>query len=161
MIFVTVGSQMPFDRLIRVVDEWALSSGVEVVAQVGQSSLTTKALVRHESLQPQVFAEYVRKCELLVGHAGMGTVLLGHEYRKPMVLMPRRGDLQETRNDHQTATLKWLANKPGIYAAFDEQMLLAFLEQWRAAGLPQALPEASLNPETERLVSALQHFIRQ
>ena len=34
MIFVAVGTQFPFDRLIRCVDEWALAHGVEVVAQI-------------------------------------------------------------------------------------------------------------------------------
>ncbi len=37
MIFVTVGEQLPFDRLVRAVDEWAAASGKEVFAQIGNS----------------------------------------------------------------------------------------------------------------------------
>ncbi len=37
MIFATVGTQLPFDRLIRALDGWAASNGgVEVFAQIGR-----------------------------------------------------------------------------------------------------------------------------
>ncbi|MFM2318175.1 MAG: hypothetical protein RLZZ215_796, partial [Pseudomonadota bacterium] len=34
MIFVAVGTQFPFDRLIRCVDIWAAAQGIEVLAQI-------------------------------------------------------------------------------------------------------------------------------
>ena len=37
MIFVTVGTDSPFDRLMQVVDEWAAASGrTDVFAQIGE-----------------------------------------------------------------------------------------------------------------------------
>ena len=37
MIFATVGTQLPFDRLIVALDQWAASSpDVEVFAQIGR-----------------------------------------------------------------------------------------------------------------------------
>ena len=36
MIFVTIGSMFPFDRLIRVMDDWTARSGrKDVLAQIG------------------------------------------------------------------------------------------------------------------------------
>ena len=40
MIFVTIGSMFPFDRLIRAMDDWAAAQPepVELVAQIGEGS---------------------------------------------------------------------------------------------------------------------------
>ena len=44
MIFVTVGTQLPFDRMIRVVDEWVAQTGRrDVFAQIGDASYTPSA----------------------------------------------------------------------------------------------------------------------
>lgn len=129
MIFLTVGSQMPFDRLVLQVDEWALATGIHGVAQVGESALQTRALHRESHVTPARFRELVSACDLLIGHAGMGTVLTGLEFGKPMILFPRLGALRETRNDHQVATLKWLGNRAGIYPAFDAGGLAMLLNR--------------------------------
>jgi UDP-N-acetylglucosamine transferase subunit ALG13 len=42
MIFVTVGSQMPFDRLVEAVDGWVGQTTREVLAQIGDSQLKPK-----------------------------------------------------------------------------------------------------------------------
>ena len=159
MIFVTVGSQMPFDRLVQAVDEWAgAHPAVRVVAQVGRGAAPTRHVQRHEVLDPAAFRNCVQACRLLVAHAGMGSVLTGLELGKPMLLLPRRGELRETRNDHQVATLNWLRGKPGVHAAFDEQELRAGLEGWQtlASGGGGA---AAPSPAQHRLVAALRDFI--
>ena len=44
MIFVTVGSQLPFDRLVRAVDDWAAGNGgAAAFAQIGASSYLVPA----------------------------------------------------------------------------------------------------------------------
>ncbi len=152
---------MPFRRLVQTMDEWAAQNpDVEVMAQVGNDTgFSPIALTCVKSLSPQRYAELVRSCELLVAHAGMGSVLAGLEHGKPMLLMPRRGALNETRNDHQAATLRWLRDKPGIYAVDDAAALSAALNAWRAQGLTPP-PRASDPPEAlNELVAALRAFI--
>jgi UDP-N-acetylglucosamine transferase subunit ALG13 len=161
VIFVTVGSQMPFRRLVRAVDEWALlNPGIEVLAQVGSGETYRPAALRaFPSVPPDRYAELVRDCELVVAHAGMGSVLTALEHGKPMVLMPRRGALQETRNDHQLATLHWLRAKPGIYPAEDETALKAALDAWRIRGLAPPSPDGDRSSSLESLVETLRRFI--
>lgn len=159
MIFVTVGSQMPFDRLVQAVDAWAgAHPELQVVAQVGRGAAPTAHVQRHEVLDPAAFQAFVREAALLVAHAGMGSVLTGLELGKPMLLMPRLGDLRETRNDHQVATLKWLQGKPGVHAAFDVPELTLALERWKdlALGTGEA---AAPSPAQHRLVAAVRGFI--
>ena len=48
MIFVTVGTDGPFDRLISTVDQWAGENGrSDVVAQVGRSTLEPRFVQAH------------------------------------------------------------------------------------------------------------------
>jgi UDP-N-acetylglucosamine transferase subunit ALG13 len=161
VIFVTVGSQMPFRRLVRAMDEWAsINPEVKVLAQVGNDPDFEPSTLRcFVSVPPQRYAELVRRCELLVAHAGMGSVLSALEHGKPMILMPRRGALHETRNDHQVSTLHWLRDKPGIYAAEDVIDLKSALDRWRIRGLsaPQQLTQDS--ESLRGLVAALRSFI--
>ena len=43
MIFVTVGSQLPFDRLVMTMDEWAgLNKETKVVVQMGKTDFIAK-----------------------------------------------------------------------------------------------------------------------
>jgi UDP-N-acetylglucosamine transferase subunit ALG13 len=43
--------------------------------------------------------------------------------RKPLIIMPRRADLCEHRNDHQCATANRMRNLPNVYVANDEPQL--------------------------------------
>ena len=161
MIFVTVGSQMPFGRLVRAVDEWAgRNPDVEVIAQVGADE-PYQALHLHAfaTVAPDRYAEIMRTCDLVVGHAGMGTVLTALEHEKPMLLMPRRHALHETRNDHQQATLRWLMATPGIHAVEDESALKAALDTWHDRGLPVPSAQGLSSGSTGGLITALRDFI--
>jgi UDP-N-acetylglucosamine transferase subunit ALG13 len=129
VIFVTVGSQTPFDRLVRAVDTWARKRGVEGVrAQVGDGNYWPQHLDAVRELSPDEFRSEVMSAQLVVAHAGMGTVLTALELEKPLLLFPRRGDLRETRNYHQVATARKLAERPGIRVAFTEAELHAALD---------------------------------
>jgi UDP-N-acetylglucosamine transferase subunit ALG13 len=161
VIFVTVGSQMPFRRLVQAVDDWALlHPGIEVVAQIGSDpKFKPCAIQAFESAPPERYVELVKSSELVVAHAGMGSVLTALEFCKPMVLMPRRGALHETRNDHQMATLRWLSCKPGIYAAEDELSLKRALDLWCTIGLAPPAADAASNKSIRTLVQTLRTFI--
>ncbi len=156
MIFVTVGSSAPFDRLVRAVDEWAGSRGRnDVFAQIGSSHYRPKHLQVVHQLDPTEFRDRIRSATLVVAHAGMGSIILALEIGKPIVIMPRRAHLGETRNDHQFATAKEFYRMEGIMVAFDEQELLLKLDQGEAsATAPEIRAEAS-----PRLISAVRAFL--
>ncbi|MES2205198.1 MAG: glycosyltransferase [Pseudomonadota bacterium] len=131
MIFVTVGSQMPFDRLIKAMDQWATTQKepIDIFAQIGSNGFIPQKLRFANAVSPKEFNELARSARLIVAHAGMGSILTALEFGKPLVLMPRRGTLHETRNDHQVATAQWLENRAGIYVAMTEVELPATLEK--------------------------------
>lgn len=129
MIFVTVGTQLAFDRLIGAVDEWrGCNSSIPVFAQVGPTKLKIKHMEHEEFVTPEKANRLFLDASLIVAHAGMGSILTALKYRKPILIMPRKASLGEHRNDHQLATAKWLSDRQGISVVWDESEIAAFLD---------------------------------
>jgi len=61
----------------------------------------------------------------------MGSIITALELGKQIIVMPRRANLGEHRNDHQIATAKYFAEQGRILAAFDEQELFDKLDHLR------------------------------
>lgn len=144
-IFVTVGAQMPFDRLTTAVDRWAAEHREhEVLAQIGESSLAPRNVRYAQFLSPSEFERAYDEADAIVGHAGIGTLFAALQRGKPIVVMPRRADLRETRNDHQIATAKRFIALAGVVVAWDESELPA-----RLGALEAAVPTLTLASEAE------------
>ena len=66
--------------------------------------------------------------EMIVSHAGMGTILTALRYRKPILILPRKAGFGEHRNDHQLATAKWLEHRQGILVANEAADIASLLD---------------------------------
>jgi UDP-N-acetylglucosamine transferase subunit ALG13 len=128
MIFVTVGSQMPFDRLVMTVDSWARECGrTDVFAQIGTTTQVPRSFPSKPTVDTDEYSRLVEEADVIISHAGMGTILTALERGKPLLVMPRLGKFDETRNDHQVATAKEFASKGMVHVAWDEKDLLVQL----------------------------------
>jgi len=123
MIFVTTGTQLPFPRLIGAMERLAPELGERVVAQIGPDTGDYPALEVAGHLSPDRFEALVAEARVIVAHAGIGTILSARRHGKPLIVMARRHDLGEHRNDHQMATLAALGGREGLYAADDAEDL--------------------------------------
>jgi UDP-N-acetylglucosamine transferase subunit ALG13 len=123
MIIVTVGTQLPFDRLVKAMDDLAPSLVEPVFAQVGSNSYSPTNIRYRSSLPATEFDSLLKDCELIVGHAGIGTVLMAQKLQKPIVVMPRLARHGEHRNDHQLATVSQIKDRPGVFVAENETEL--------------------------------------
>lgn len=129
MIFVTVGTQLPFDRLVLAVDRWAgAHPELEFFAQVCEGATPPQHMQHKPFLGADEVDQLVRKAELIVSHAGMGSVLTALQFEKPILILPRKSDLGEHRSDHQVSTAKWLATRPGVKVAWHEDEVGTLLE---------------------------------
>jgi UDP-N-acetylglucosamine transferase subunit ALG13 len=157
VIFVTVGAQMPFDRLVRSVDQWAaIRGGNDVFAQIGETRWRPGHMRWTSVLRPTDFRHRLYEADAVVTHAGMGTILTALEFGKPVVVMPRRGDLLETRNDHQLSTAAAFADAGLVSVAWNEKQLPDVLRGLDGAIAPRrAGSHASL-----RLLKAVHSFVR-
>ena len=129
VIFVTVGAQMPFDRLVKTVDHWARANGRDdVFAQIGQSEYRPSNMQWARFLSPDEFKQKYETAKVIVAHAGTGSLITALQLGKPILIMPRRASLRETRNDHQVATSEQFRRFGSVTVAWDENELIEKLE---------------------------------
>lgn len=155
MIVVTVGMQLGFDRLIAAMDNLAPRLAMPVIAQTGKGTYQPRYMDARAKIAPAEFAALVERSQVIVAHAGIGTVLTAARAKKPVVLLPRRADRGEHRNDHQLATVRMLAGRSGILVAMDEAELEARIAEALALEIGVAVP----SPTAHRLHLALAAFI--
>ena len=151
MIFLTVGTQFPFDRLVQAIDK-ALAEGrlnEEVFGQVGrlgQGNYRPRHFPTVEHLDKEQFEEQMNRAVRIIGHAGMGTITAALERRKPLLVMPRRKRYGEIVNDHQVPIAREFARAGYLLAAQDVTdlpdkltQLPGFVPRRRAANIEQVL----------------------
>lgn len=119
MIFVTIGTQAPFDRLIETVDRLAPLLGEPVVAQTLKGTYEPKNIELVDFISPDRFSDYINRASLVIAHAGMGTVITAIMAGKTLVIVPRKASLGEHRNEHQLATAKQLKKMGYVNVAFE------------------------------------------
>jgi UDP-N-acetylglucosamine transferase subunit ALG13 len=118
MIFVTVGHQMAFDRLVRLVDGWAgQNPGVDIFAQTANAEYIPQHFSSRDFLAPKEYEDYLNKATAIVAHAGTGTILQALYLGKPLLVLPRLAALGETRNDHQVGTARYFAERQQLLMA--------------------------------------------
>ncbi len=159
MIFVTTGTQLPFDRLVRAVDEWAAEHpDREIFAQIGNGKYQPRHMEFVEKLEPNQYKHYFDKAELVVSHAGMGTIISGLENAKPLVLMPRRAALGEHRNDHQLGTAGKFGHHSLIEIVEKESEIGERLSKSLADSAKVSQGAVKLEP-SPKLISRIRDFI--
>ena len=130
MIFVTVGHQMPFDRMIKAVDAWAeRESRADLFAQIGAGDYWPSYFPAAPFLTPEQFKQRMHEADGIVAHAGTGTIIAALQLGKPLLVLPRRADLSETRNDHQFATAAHFKKSGSILVADSETDLAAKMSE--------------------------------
>lgn len=158
MIFATVGTQLPFDRLLLALDTWAaLHRHVPVIAQTGRSSRTYAHLQTCAHLDQSAFAATLAAARVVVAHAGMGTILTALDLGKPLILMPRRVALGEHRNDHQQDTAAEMARLPAVTVVETSEALCVALNRAIAAPAAPGAPGVAAAPRP--LIEAVRSFI--
>lgn len=157
MIFLTTGTQEPFDRLLQAVDDVAPLIPTRILAQVSKSTYQAKNIETFAFAAPGEFSRYFQEAELIISHAGMGTIISALEARKPILIMPRLAKFREHRNDHQLATAQVFQKLNYVHVAFDEDELKTKLPQVYQTGLaPLHRIGAHASPE---LIASVRRFL--
>ncbi len=156
MIFITVGTDQPFDRMVKVIDAWAGERGrCDLFAQIGAGGWEPRNMAFANFLSPSDFKEHFQQASVIVGHAGMGTILSALNYGKPILVMPKKASLGEQRNEHQLATARHMMGLGTVTVAFDETELREKLDQ-----LDTLIPREKIPPvATGPLIDGLRQFI--
>jgi len=161
MIFLTVGTELPFDRLVRAVDSWCADNDVQVIGQIGDpgpGGFYPRHFQYEKFLSSEQYNEYYDRAELIVAHAGMGAIITALVNAKSILVLPRLHRLREHRNDHQLATARRFADRAGVYVAYDEEEIGPMLTSLCQKGGRKQLKGASEFAD-ERLIGVIREFI--
>jgi UDP-N-acetylglucosamine transferase subunit ALG13 len=155
MILVTVGTQLGFDRLISAMDNLANNLEVPIIAQIGSGNYKPKNMESSSTFDPAEFETLLKDSKLIVSHAGTGTILNATKHCKPIVILPRRAEFSEHRNNHQVATAQFMSNRPGVFVAMQETELLEQIQRALAA----VVPKHAQTHERVRIVNEIRTFV--
>jgi exopolysaccharide biosynthesis glucuronosyltransferase PssE len=130
VIFLTIGTQLPFDRLVRPIDAWVgAHPDVECFAQIGTAEFEPQHMQFAKFLTADETRRRMQEAELIIAHAGMGTVISALQMGKPLLIMPRQCAFGEQRNDHQLASAAAFRRRPNIFVAMDETEIAARMDE--------------------------------
>ena len=159
MIFVTAGTQLPFDRLMKAVDEMVADlKDTTIVVQAKNAVYKPKNFKILHFLAPTEFDICINEADLIISHAGMGTIITALVKKKPIIVVPRLVKFQEHRNEHQLGTCKQMDALAYVHVAYDEQQLKQiFTEMW-----PDNLKirNSISNEASERFIKSVNEFIK-
>lgn len=110
LILVTIGSsKFQFTRLLKIIDELyeeGFLENEEIVAQIGYSKYTAKNYKTFQMIDNNDFNELLSRADLVISHAGVGTIINSLKLEKKIIVFPRLKRYMEHIDDHQVEISK-------------------------------------------------------
>ena len=104
MILVTLGTQdKEFKRLLDIIED-AIENDIikeEVVVQAGSTKYDSKNMKIFDVIPMNEFDKLMKKCDILITHGGVGSIITGLKNNKKIIAMARLKIYKESANDHQ------------------------------------------------------------
>ena len=116
--FVSLGNALqPFARLLEGIDRLAAQLPQPVIVQHGHTPFRDGACQLVPFLGMNEFIGHIHNADLLIMHAGAGSIMHAVEAGKIPVVMPRRAAFGEHVNDHQVEFAQALAEAGKVVIA--------------------------------------------
>ena len=109
MILVTLGTQdKKFDRLLKAIDKEIENKNIKekVIVQAGYTKYKSNNMEIFDLVPEEELEKLVKKCDLLITHGGVGSILLGIKNNKKVIAAARLKEYGEHTNDHQKQIIK-------------------------------------------------------
>ena len=122
MIFVTLGTQdKTFKRLLDAINEEIKKGTIKekVVVQAGFTKYDSPNMEVFDLLDKDDFDKYIKECDLLITHGGVGSILTGLKNNKKVIAAPRLAKYNEHMNDHQKEIIERFT-EAGYILAYNE-----------------------------------------
>lgn len=149
---MTVGTpKHDFSRLIRRMDSIAKST--DMFMQIGNTKYVPSGSEYKRFLSRKEFEEMIAKSDIVVTHAGVGTIIDALNAGKRTVVVPRRKKFGEHVNDHQMDITRELEKEKMVVACYDVDKMK---ERIREA---KNLKLSKKSKEKERLFNTIEEFL--
>jgi UDP-N-acetylglucosamine transferase subunit ALG13 len=121
MILVTIGTSVPFDRLLHAVGR--IETAERIVVQRGNSMWCAAGVECVDFWPYDVLVDYVQRARIVVTHAGVGSILVCLQNGKRPIVAPRLRRFGEAVDDHQLELARRL-HEAGVVTLVDDLQLL-------------------------------------
>lgn len=104
MILVTLGTQdKSFKRLLDAIQKQIDNGNItdRVVVQAGCTKYESKDMEIFDLIDREKFNDLMKKCDLLITHGGVGSILTGLKNNKKVIAAARLKEYKEHTNNHQ------------------------------------------------------------
>jgi len=104
MILVTLGTQdKSFKRLLEAIQKQIDKGNIkdEVIVQAGCTKFDSKDMQIFDLIPFDKFDELIKKCDILITHGGVGSIISGLKNGKKVIAAARLKEYREHTNDHQ------------------------------------------------------------
>lgn len=160
MIFVAVGNaNQGFLRLLNAVEMLAgqgLFGSDQVCIQSGHNpSFVPQFCKKDDFLPMDQFVEFIRNADLIIAHAGAGTLLHILQAGKVPVVMPRRRQYGEHVDDHQVELVQVLVSEGRVVPAHEPEDLPAAIAEARRCS------KQSIQPPPSRMLELVDQAITE
>ena len=132
MILITLGTQdKSFKRLLdavqRLIDNKIINE--KVIVQAGHTKYKSNDMEIFDLIPYDQFDEYIKKCDLLITHGGVGSIISGLKNNKKVIAAPRLKEYKEHTNNHQLQIIENFSNSGYILPLYDFDKLDEILKE--------------------------------
>jgi len=132
MIFVTLGTNdKNFDRLLEAIDREIKKGNIKqkVIVQSGCTNFKSDRMEIFDLIPKKDFEKLMKKCDFLITHGGVGSILTGLSYGKKVIAAARLSKYKEHINDHQVEIVGDFVKKGYILELKDFSQLDKLLKE--------------------------------
>lgn len=132
LILVALGTQdKTFERLIQAVEKQIQLGNIkeEVIVQAGQTKYESKVMEIFDFIDMEKFDALLDKCNILITHGGVGTIISALHKKKKIIAAPRLEKFGEHTNDHQLQIIQSFTASGYILPLYDFNKLDEVLKQ--------------------------------
>lgn len=132
MILITLGTQdKQFTRLLDMVQEQINKGNIQdkIIVQAGYTKYESKDMEIFDLIDRDKFTDLISKCDLLITHGGVGSIITGLQHDKKIIVAPRLAKYNEHMNNHQLQIVNNFSIKGYILPLYENDDLNKVLEQ--------------------------------
>mgnify|MGYP002614468231 CR=1 FL=1 len=104
MILVTLGTQdKSFKRLLDKIEKEINEGKIKekIIVQAGYTDFNSNNMIIKKLIPMDEFDELIEKCDILITHGGVGSIITGLRKNKKVIAVARLKKYKEHTNDHQ------------------------------------------------------------
>lgn len=153
-VFVATGTGPAFPRLLEAVRALVTETSVELFVQRGSAGSAFADLPGEDFISREEFAKRLHWADVVICHAGAGTVYEAYLAGHVPILVPRLSQFGEIVNEHQLELSSTLANADKAVLCNDLSTLPALVLSAKRRGEPKSVAPKLVEAVRQELVSA-------